>query len=355
MHPVLMHMRRLALYLFAWLPLAVLIAYLLASQGAMAWGGAAALSAPLCLIYAFVCLSAWYSCRMTPLETTGFFRLVLSNLLAAIIVAYFWVLIAKLIAYLLTYPSLFSGLERKLTPRIPLLFIAGVLLYLLSVSFHYVLISVELSRQAETRAIEAQILARDAELKALKAQINPHFLFNSLNSISALTTIDAARAREMCVLLSDFLRKTLGMGEKKSIALRDELALVERFLAVEKVRFGPRLSFTAQVDDAAQSCDVPPLVLQPLVENAVAHGVANLPDGGWIRLAAHRSPSTLTVVVENNFDPEIPVPRGGGGLGLTNVRERLRTSYGDRASLRVHSQDGQFRVDLLVPLEGDGQ
>ena len=107
----------------------------------------------------------------------------------------------------------------------------AILIYLLSVAFHYVLIAMEESRRAETQASEARVLARDAELKALKAQVNPHFLFNSLNSISALTSIDPAKARDMCILLSEFLRMTLGLGEKSAIPLSEELALLERFLA----------------------------------------------------------------------------------------------------------------------------
>ncbi len=117
----------------------------------------------------------------------------------------------------------------------------GVLLYMLAVALHYVLLSVESSREAETREHEARTLAREAELKALKAQINPHFLFNSLNSIAALATVDGVRAREMCIKLSDFLRSTLKLGEQTSISLKDELALVKAYLDVEQVRFGARL------------------------------------------------------------------------------------------------------------------
>src|SRR5262249_56363693 len=99
----------------------------------------------------------------------------------------------------------------------------------------------EASREAQARVMETSILAREAELKALKAQVNPHFLFNSLNSISALTSVDPTRAREMCILLSEFLRMTLGLGEKNAIPLSEELALIDRFLAIEKVRFGALL------------------------------------------------------------------------------------------------------------------
>src|SRR5256884_2648865 len=109
------------------------------------------------------------------------------------------------------------------------------------------------SRRAEAQATEARILARDAELKALKAQVNPHFLFNSLNSVSALTSIDPSKAREMCILLSEFLRLTLGLGEKTVIPLSEELALLERFLAIEKVRFGARLRVEEKIQEESKS------------------------------------------------------------------------------------------------------
>src|SRR6202007_707791 len=145
--------------------------------------------------------------------------------------------------------------------------------YFLSIALHYMFIAVQASRQSE-------ILTRDAELRALKAQINPHFLFNRLNSIAALAVSDGARAREMCIRLSDFLRNTLGLGERESVTWKDELELVRAYLDVEKVRFGSRLAVEMNVSGECAECQVPPLVLQPLIENAVKHGIATLVDGG---------------------------------------------------------------------------
>jgi LytS/YehU family sensor histidine kinase len=231
-----------------------------------------------------------------------------------------------------------------------LIFSTGVLIYLFWVACYYVLLTLETSRKAEQRAIEARLLARDSELRALKAQINPHFIFNSLHSISALTSIDAARAREMCISLADFLRTTLGMGEKKTIALSEEIELVHRYLAVEKVRFGARLSMEEQIDEGTLACIIPPLLLQPLVENAIVHGVANLPEGGWIRLNAHVADEHLTISVENNFDPEYKSKRRSG-IGLANVRERIETRYGKSGSFLATAKDDRFRVEISLPAE----
>jgi two-component system sensor histidine kinase AlgZ len=376
MHPILGHMRQLGLYLLAWIPLAVLLLYLLASPGGMSLPQAMAMVLPLCLIYAFMCLSAWYSCRGAPLGTSTFSRLALTHLLAALVISGIWVLIAKALASLLASLQMFRGLDQRFAPDSPLLFASGVMIYLLAVALHYVLLSVEHARELEKREIQARVLARDSELKALKAQVNPHFLFNSLNSISALTSIDAGRAREMCIQLADFLRKTLGMGEKTVIPLREELALVRSFLSVEKVRFGARLMVEENVASEALDFAVPPLLLQPLVENAVAHGISNLTEGGWIHINVQRgngerhrqgteegreesssnqqgdglSRNELMIEVENNFDPEMP-RRRGAGVGLVNVRQRLAARYGERASFDVRADSDRFRVSMVIPAE----
>jgi LytS/YehU family sensor histidine kinase len=218
------------------------------------------------------------------------------------------------------------------------------------VALHYALAALEASRQAETREAEARLLARDAELKALKDQINPHFLFNSLNSISALTTVDGGKAREMCLLLSDFLRSTLGQGDKAAIPLAEELALVRAFLAVEKVRFGSRLTFEEDVNEACAQLLVPPLLLQPLVENAVTHGIGNLLEGGSIRVAAHCRGDALTIAVENDFDPD-SVRARKNGLGLNNVRRRLEARFGHHAGLQVRQAGARYIVELSLPAE----
>jgi len=284
------------------------------------------------------------------LGKVSFTRLLLTHLLAAVFISFIWTQVGALISFAVLSPEQFDGLRRQFGPQVNAIGTIGILIYLLSVAFHYVLIAMEESRRAETQANEARVLARDAELKALKAQVNPHFLFNSLNSISALTSVDPAKAREMCILLSEFLRMTLGLGEKSVISLSEELALLERFLAIEKVRFGTRLRVEENIHEESRTLLVPPLVLQPLVENAVVHGIANLPEGGLIRLVSQCQDGRLFMTIENSFDSDATTVRRNG-MGLLNVRKRLEGRYGTDASLRVDSQADQFRVELSMPAE----
>ncbi len=351
MHPLFTR-NRLRLYLLAWVPLTATSTYVLATRGALGWLQAAGLAVAVFLFYALLCLSAWYPCRATPLGKVSFIRLLLTHLIAAGLMSFVWTQAGAALCYAVLSPEQFAVIKRQFEPQVNAVFTVGALLYLLSVAFHYVLIAMEDSRRAEAQAIEARVLARDAELKALKAQINPHFLFNSLNSISALTSIDPARARDMCVLLGDFLRLTLGLGEKTSVRFFEELDLLQKYMVIEKVRFGARLTIHEEIQEDSKSCLLPPLLLQPLLENAVKHGIAGLPEGGDVRLAVQRQNGRLAILVENSWDPEAP-PRRSGGMGLKNVQRRLEARYGKEASLHVNTEGELFRVSLSLPAENE--
>jgi len=352
MHPILFRRRQLGLYLAAWVPLAGILVYLLGKAGER-WMEAAALTVPLCFVYAFLCLAAWYPCRATPVESSGFSKLLLTHFTAAVLLGTIWVQLAKGLATGLTRWAGFTQMDERSARYMPVLFVTGVLLYVLSVAFHYMLLAEQASREAQERALEARVLARDAELKALRAQVNPHFLFNCLHSISALTSVDAGKAREMCILLADFLRTTLRVGGQPAITLEEELALIRGYLAIEKVRFGARVTMEEQIENDALGLLLPPLLLQPLVENAIRHGIANLPEGGVIGVNVRRNVGSVSIVVENSFDPDTP-SKLKTGLGLDNVRRRLHARYGDDASVSYGANGNVFSVKLRLPAQQNG-
>lgn len=348
MHPILGHFRRLVLYLAAWGPIAAVLAYLFVSLGRMRWDLAVALAVPLCLFHAFVCLSAWYSCRTSRLEnSTGW----LTHFGAAAGAGLLWVVIARGLAIALSSTHYFTGVQGQVTHQAPIIWAVGTLLYLLSTALFYILLSNQVAHEAEKGAVEARALARESELKALKAQVNPHFIFNCLNSISALTASDAPKAREMCILLAEFLRKALALGERTQIPLQEELDLIHTYVSVEQIRFGSRLRFEENVEPAALQSQIPPLFLQPLIENAIRHGVATLSEGAWVLLEiGSRGTQKLSINVVNNFDPDAP-RKSGAGIGLKNVRGRLDTTYGTRAHFDVRTDAGRFYVELDVPTD----
>jgi len=156
------------------------------------------------------------------------------------------------------------------------------------------------------------------------------------------------------MLLAEFLRLTLGLGEKSSVPLSEELSLLERYLAIEKVRFGQRLHMEEHIAEESRSVQMPPLLLQPLVENAVNHGIANLPDGGFVRLTSVGQNGRISLLVENSFDPEA-TPARKSGLGLKNVRQRLEARYGNDGTMRVSADEAIFRVELSFPAQREDE
>jgi Putative regulator of cell autolysis len=225
-----------------------------------------------------------------------------------------------------------------------------VLIFLLNASMHYVIIGFERSNESERQTFELKLLAQDAELRALRAQIDPHFLFNSLNSISALTTSDPAKARTMVILLAEFFRNSLDLGTKNRISLTEELSLIDKFLTIEQVRFGSRLQVQQDIEQKTLECRIPPLLLQPLIENAVRHGISQLLEGGTITLRTQLHNDRLNIIVENPFDPDY-VPKKGTGLGVKNVRSRIQTLYGNEGRIDIEKKNNIFTVEFSFPVK----
>lgn len=351
MHPLLLNRARLGTYLLGWVPIALLLTGIARSQG-WSWIEAGALALPLCLLGAFLFLSAWFLCRALPLGLSmeGLGAHGTAWGMAALLMGGIWAGLAWLLARLLAWIPGLEALPRHVGAALPVLTGLGILLYLASVALSYLMLAQDRTIEAERKGAELQLLAQESELKALRAQLNPHFLFNSLNSLSALTAVDPARAREMCVLLSDFLRRSLGLGERRLVALREELDLARAYLAIEQIRFGSRLKVAWRIDPAAEPALLPTLLLQPLVENAIKHGIAALPEGGTLAVAAEVVEGHVLLKVDNPLDPEAPAPQGLG-LGLRQVRQRLLGRFGSRARFEALVQEGVHRVTLVFPLE----
>jgi two-component system sensor histidine kinase AlgZ len=348
MHPILAERRLMAAYLAAWLAPASLLASVLAGGRLANAAVASALAYPLAFVYAFVCLSAWYVSQRTPLRTTRV-PFVLANALgSAVVSSGLWLLFGRALAAALDRTAIGRDAGTLIEGNALLLLTAGILVYLLAAAVAYVMAAVGEARAAERQALALQVLAREAELKALRAQVDPHFLFNSLHSIGGLIGSDPAGARRMCLLLGEFLRGSMRLGSQDRVTLAEEVALARRFLDIEHVRFGDRLAVESFVDETVAACPVPPLLLQPLVENAVRHGIGGLLEGGTIRLDARRTGNLVRIVVENPRDAETRA-RPGAGVGLDNVRKRLLTHYGAEGTLRVTERVDAFRVEVTLP------
>src|SRR5262245_21781432 len=246
MHPIFRRRSRLLLYLAVWIAFGLLL------DGVMAFGGAPVywstlFNVPLAIFLGLQSLSFWYLVQAMPPGETSLSRLSTTWAGAGAISLGIWLAVAFAWSQFLlpegsTYPD-------NLFPAFALLFFAGAIGILLAVLGHYLAGAFERSRNAERRALELQVLARESELRSLRAQLDPHFLFNSLNSVAALIGNDTARARQMCFLMAQFFRKSLSLGRQQSIPLAEEIELVQTFIAIEQVRFGERLRSRFDVAD----------------------------------------------------------------------------------------------------------
>jgi hypothetical protein len=350
MHPILGDQRRLRLHLLAWALAGAMLAVLLRVIVQMPWVEALVFCVPMGLIAAPVSLSAWYLCRAMPLARSTALRIGITALGAALVTASLWTGLGRLWWQLLDRTGF--DMPQSLVVPMTLLWGLGALGYLLVVTVHYVLQASEEQVAAERRALEWQVARRDAELRALRAQIDPHFLFNSLNSVVGLMSSDVGQARSMCLRLAEFLRDSLTLGREARIPLAREVALAEQYLGVERVRFGARLAVRTEVAAGAGAVPVPPLILQPLVENAVRHGVATLLEGGEVTIDARRAGTRVFVVVANPFDAD--ERRSGTGFGVDIVRRRLAAAFGEAASISAEAGGGRYRVSVTMPIEETG-
>lgn len=203
-------------------------------------------------------------------------------------------------------------------------------------------------KETEERSKNAFQLAKDAELYKLRQQLQPHFLFNSLNSISALVVMKPELARKMIQQLSDFLRGTLKKEENQWITLEDELQHLELYLDIEKVRFGHRLNTEIVCDDKALAQRIPHMLLQPVVENAIKFGLYDTTGTVTIRIEATEADGFLTIRVQNPFDPETSSPKGTG-FGLSSVQRRLYLLFARNDLLSTSGEDNLFTTIIKIP------
>jgi two-component system sensor histidine kinase AlgZ len=339
--------RGAALYLLVWLMLGMVFAALVISATGAGWINGLAFAIPTTLLYGCAAgFSSYYLCRAFPLTEKRRLEILAVFLFSALVSGTLWSAMCTVWNSMWAEPLVPLGPAARAS-----VFGLGVILYCLSAFAHYLAIEFQRARNAERRELESQLTAQEAELRMLRTQIDPHFLFNSLNSISALTSQNPAGAREMTLQLAEFFRHTLGLEAHRKVTLDAEAKLLMHFLAIEKVRFGARLKVEHEIGDDAGLCLLPPMLLQPLVENAVKHGIGNLPDGGIVRVLAYRSGSMLYIKVENDVDEDFPAAISGKGIGLANVRQRLAAMYGHEASVSWSRENNQFRVALALPAE----
>jgi len=270
--------------------------------------------------------------------------LVLLVLICAAIFGYAWTAIEYYYAYF-TNPVLNTTNYLARSPRIAL----DYAMTLTAWSALYLGMKNWLLWQKEREnALRASALANRAQLEMLRYQLNPHFLFNALNSIRASVDEDQARAKQMITQLSEFLRYSLLGDTAKKIPLRDEIEAVKNYLAIEKIRFEEKLSVTFDVESAAEDFRVPCFLLNPLVENAVKHGLQTSPKPLEIKISAQIRNDKLFLEVANSGELQNGARTNGNGIGLKNVRERLDKLFGDGGKFNLSQENGFVKARIEI-------
>lgn len=298
------------------------------------------------VIYSGIGLSLWFPFKYF---NTGEIRTtaLISNLVASGAISItLWVLITKFI--MTTVLPEQNNYQAYWAATFPYRVGSGVFIYGLIILTYYLFES--LSNLSEKKAKEAQLesLVKETELKMLRSQINPHFLFNSLNSISSLTITDPEKARDMVVKLSEFMRYALSRKDEQPVSLLNELENLRLYLDIEKVRFGDKLTTEEIIDSNCLDLKIPVMLLQPIYENAVKHGVYESTESVQIKTVARLIDGYFEIIISNNYDPA-PSLKKGTGTGLLNVSRRLELFYGNKASLKTLKENGIYTVNIYIP------
>jgi sensor histidine kinase YesM len=346
-NPFLISLNNTLAYIAVWILIAGIHTAILWQMTGMEPGPAIVDSLVYNLLFAGIGLALWYSIRYYNMERDSVGSRLLNHTLVALVVLGVWLGVGYLILKNLLAST--EGYPDFLSESLPWRAITGFFLYSFVVMVYYLYINSE-DRQARIRKESGlQLQVREAEIERLKSQINPHFLFNSLNSVSSLIPMQPAQAREMLVRLSAFLRYSLENRSSGITTLERELENIRYYLEIEKVRFGDRLLFEIDVPEECTRMTLPHMILQPLVENAIKHGVYESTEPVRIHLlAGQRETGRLVLELSNDYDPEAP-PRKGKGIGLINTRNRLLLEYDCPVCLEIEKREASFTVRLSIP------
>ena len=345
-HPVINNPKRTIIYAAVWMLIAAVHMAVLYSFYNVDFLFALGDSLVFNILFAVLGISIWYLVKFNGIKLQDYYRIGLTNLTGAFFLISIWMYsgFSLMKIFFSIEKEHFLSFDNSITWRIA----TGFLYYLVLSLVYYLFIYYENLQERITKEVELKNLVREAELNALKSQINPHFLFNSLNSISSLTITDPPKAQEMIIKLSAFLRYSLSLDEKQTTSFRQELQNCEYYLEIEKIRFGEKLNYKKKIEPGCESMKVPNLILQPLLENAIKHGVYESVDQITIEISCKKQNGNLEITLQNDFDPEY-VPKKRSGIGLKNLRDRLFLIYNKKNLMKIIRTENKFIVLLIIP------
>ena len=298
------------------------------------------------LIFFVLGFSLWYPLEFYKNRELKTINLIINHLTLLVFTGFVWLGTSYNILYYLAVGN--SGYQKFLYDSLLFRSVSGVFYYSNIVLIYYILSYYRNLQEKISTEAKLKELLKESELNFLKAQINPHFLFNSLNSVSALTLSEPAKAQEMIIKLSDFLRYVISQTEDKLEPLSKELENIQRYLEIEKIRFGEKLNFIFNLDENALNGLIPMLILQPLYENAIKHGVYESIEPITIKTDVQFENNFLKISIVNNYEASIGQFKGAG-IGIKNIKERLKLTYHNPDLLTIKKTNTHFEVLLIIP------
>ncbi len=342
-HPFISNSRLAFYYVLTWF--AILSGSVLLKWLAYGFDPGLAVAEAFALPFTFAIIGAsiWYVIKYSTLENYSAGRIILSHLIAATIIVFIWLYLGVVIIKLI-HPYSGQWIDNNLAANI----FSGYMLYLTYVIFFYAVNYYQGFKEKLRNEGKLKSLVKEAELHALKSQINPHFLFNSLNSISSLTMTDPAKAQEMVINLSALMRYSLKHDQIEKVPFSEELNNNKLYLQIEKVRFGKKLNPVFEIDENCLDALIPNMILQPLYENAIKYGVYEATEPVDIVTRSTCKNDILEIIITNNYDPN-SISKKGEGIGLRNIRDRLQIIYNNPMLMKVEDNKKEFKVTLAIP------
>ncbi|MDX9883758.1 MAG: histidine kinase [Prolixibacteraceae bacterium] len=342
-HPLLKSRKLLISYLLFWLLLGIGSIFLQWLYYDTSFKLALAEAVIGIAIYPTIGLSIWFAIKYNRFEDYAILRILFFHLVFATIVVTIWLYLG------VTFTKLIDkNLVGQIFSRFPEKVLASYVLYAIFVIFFSAINYYQNFKEKIKQESELKALVREAELQALKSQINPHFLFNSLNSVSSLTISNPEKAQEMVINLSTFMRYSLMHDETETVPFNKELENIKLYLSIEKVRFGKKLNTEFEISENCGDLRIPNMILQPLYENAIKYGVYETTEQVMIKTTASCDDSSLHISIVNDYDPNA-VHRKGEGIGLRNIRQRLAIIYKNPDLLQAKDHKTYFEVNLSIP------
>jgi len=344
-HPVFLYRTRLIAYIFIWIvvaiPQAMFTISFFKADNMLAWTDGLVSS----IWFGLLALTIWYNVSYSSFERGKIEITLLNHFVSSIVTILIWL---GLCFYSINLLPFFQGFEELFKETFWWRFFDGVLMYIVVLLVFYLINYFQDKQESVEREAWLKTTKKEAELNALKSQINPHFLFNSLNSVNALIRMEPEKATDMVLKLSDYLRYSIKKDIKEKTTFKEELENLLRYIEIEKIRFEERLCFENKIDNKCEHLLVPNMILQPIIENAVKHGTSTSGRPEKIQIMSHCEDNVLIVEIENTYDSQA-YTRRGEGLGMRNIRERMNLIYNRNDLFHFKKSNDTFTVSLKFP------